>query len=205
MPRFQKTVTSLFFAVVAAVFCSSTIAQTSTDLEEAKKHVGETVMICGTIISIKHLENVKDKPTLINLGNVTQHLDVVIGTDTGSLSNLSSADLQYKDACVSGKIYYFKGTNHIYLKAESITLKDKQIIASPIFKEKEPEQVSTPEVLSATKKSGVRKKIVLSTKVPSKEKNALLIKYIKIGKIVSYKQKKDKKTYVILLKEYKKS
>lgn len=190
---------------IAVVNFSPVIGQSRTEINEASKHLGETVSICGTIISVKHLYNVKEKPILVNLGNVTQHLDVVIAAEEGSLENLSADSLQYKDACVTGKIFYFKGTDHVYLKAESIKLKQSEIVASAAFKEKEADQVSTPALLSATKKSNVRKSVTLDSKRPGAAESALLIKYIKIGKIVSFKESKGKKTYVVLLKEYKKN
>lgn len=190
---------------VAIASSFSTLAQTRTELKEANKHIGEIVSVCGTIISVKHLYNVKDKPILVNLGNVTQHLDVVIATEDGTLPYLSVDSLQYKDACVTGKIYYFKGTEHIYLKAENIKLKQSEIIASVAFKEKEAELISTPALLSATEKSNVKKTITLDSKKPSAASSALLIRYIKLGKILSYREKKGKKTYVVQLKEYKKN
>jgi hypothetical protein len=58
--------------------------------------------------------------------------------------------------------------------------------------------------LSATEKSNVKKTIVLDKARPDPRQSALLIKYIKLGKIVSFTEKKGKKKYIILLKEYKK-
>ncbi|GEO10775.1 hypothetical protein SAE01_32710 [Segetibacter aerophilus] len=189
-------------AIVSSI---PTLAQTRTELKEADKHIGETVTVCGTIISVKHLYNVKDKPILVNLGNVTQHLDVIIATEEGSIASLSADSLQYKDACVTGKIYYFKGTEHVYLKAENIKLKESEIVASVAFKEKEAEQFSTPYILSATEKSNVKKTIALDSKRPDPKSTALLIRYIKLGKIVSFKEKKGKKIYIVQFKEYKKN
>jgi hypothetical protein len=204
MKSLRIKIISALLPLIAVLISSSIIAQKRTELIEANKHIGETVSICGTIISVKHLYNVKDRPILVNLGNVTQHLDVIIATDDGSLAYLSADSLQYKDACVTGKIYYFKGTEHIYLKAENIKLKESEIVASSAFKEKEPELLSTPALLSATKKSKVRKSVTLDSKKPDPAASALLIKYIKLGKILSYKESKGKKTYVVQLKEYKK-
>ncbi len=200
-----RIIITALFAFIAVVKASEVVAQTRTELTEANKHIGERVSVCGTIISVKHLYNVKGKPILVNLGNVTQHLDVVIAAEDSTLEYLSGDSLQYKDACVTGKIYYFKGTEHVYLKAENIKLKQLEIVASSVFKQTEADQINTLALLSATKKSNVRKSVIIDSKKPGAAETALLIKYIKIGKIVSYKESKGKKTYVVLLKEYKKN
>lgn len=59
---------SIAFMMGVLVYGYSVSAQTKIPIEEAGKHIGETVTICSRVYGARYLESSATKPTLLNLG-----------------------------------------------------------------------------------------------------------------------------------------
>ena len=85
---------------------------------DAAKHVGDSVTICDKVYSARWLENAKNQPTFLNLGEAypNQLLTVVIWEDVRkSLGYKPEEKLMDKKVCVTGKIEEFRGKPQIVL------------------------------------------------------------------------------------------
>jgi hypothetical protein len=85
---------------------------------DAAKHVGDSVTICDKVYSARWLENAKNQPTFLNLGETypNQLLTVVIWEDVRkSLGYKPEEKLMDKKVCVTGKIEEFRGKPQIVL------------------------------------------------------------------------------------------
>lgn len=194
----------LFLSILSFLPLYTVFAQAKVSIKEVEKQMGNTITACGNILSIKHLENVKNKPVLINLGsaNASEHLDVVIATSDSSLVGQLDSLLNQK-ACVVGVPFYYKGGNEfVYLKAEYLKLEEKQIIASTVFKEQPIQELSTKNLLNASHNTSLKRTVVLNIGQTEAAKRQLLIRYLKHGRIVSYRQTKTQKVYTVQLRDY---
>lgn len=201
MQFFGKRRMFYVFTIVSVIIFSSAKSQTAVALKEVGKHAGEELSVCGTVLSIKDLENVKNKPTLINLGSGVEHLDVIVANQSTLLFGLSQDSLLNKNVCINGRIHFFVGTNNTYLKAESIQMSGTEVIVPTVFKN-EPAVIKDTAHVAATMQTRLKKEIELYRNKPDPVKKALLMKYMKMGHIVSFSQTREKKTYIILIKEH---
>ncbi len=189
----------LYLLPLYAVF-----AQSKVPIKEVEKHMGNTITACGSILSIRHLENVKNKPVLINLGSddASEHLDVVIATSDSNLVGQLDSLLNHK-ACVVGVPFYYKGgSEFVYLKAEYLKLEEKQIVASTVFKEQPIQELSTKNLLNASHNTSLMRTVVLNIGAFEPAKRQLLIKYLKHGRILSFRQTRTRKIYTVQLRDY---
>jgi hypothetical protein len=97
---------------LAAYLLSITaFAQLAIKPEDAAKHIGEKVTVCGKIYSGKFLENAKKQPTFLNMGDKypNQPLTIVIWGDLRSKMNYKPEE-RYADqqVCVTGVIVLYK-------------------------------------------------------------------------------------------------
>lgn len=192
----------VFLSSLFAISLSAAIAQTEIDIKEVEHHMGNTISICGNILSIRHLENVKNKPFLINLGgaDATEHMDIIIGTGDSILVGQFDS-LVNKKACVVGTPFYYKGGNEfVYLKAEYLRLEQKQIAASTVFKEQPIQEISTRTLLTATHNPSLKRTVIFNVGKNEPAKKQLLIKYLKNGRIASYRHINNQKIYVVQLR-----
>ena len=86
-------------------------AQTTIPLEDAAKHVGDSVKVCGKVFGGRYLENATNTPTLLNLGAAypDQLLTVVFWGDTRKqFTGEPEKDLVQKEVCVTGTITIYK-------------------------------------------------------------------------------------------------
>jgi hypothetical protein len=90
--------------------------------EDAAKHVGEKVTVCGKIYSGKFLENAKKQPTFLNMGDKfpNQPLTVVIWGDLRSKLSYKPEE-RYADqyVCVTGTIVLYKEKAQIEVTEET--------------------------------------------------------------------------------------
>ena len=110
----QKTILILLFLSV----CSVSIAQQTIKPEEATKHIGDSVIICGKIYGGIFLESVTNKPTFLNMGAVypNQLVTIVIwGNIRKQFSYKPEEKLKNKMVCISGKVEVFKGKPQIVI------------------------------------------------------------------------------------------
>ncbi|MBS1603589.1 MAG: DNA-binding protein [Bacteroidetes bacterium] len=85
---------------------------------DAAKHAGDSVTICDKVYSARWLENAKNQPTFLNLGEAypNQLLTIVIWEDVRQrLGYKPEEKLLDKKVCVTGKIEEFRGKPQIVL------------------------------------------------------------------------------------------
>jgi hypothetical protein len=101
-------------AIVIAACCFFALpvfSQTNIPSEDAYKHVGDTVRVCGKIFSARFLENSGKQPTLLNMGDKfpSQHVTVVLyGDNRNKFGYKLEETLLNKNVCVVGKVEMFK-------------------------------------------------------------------------------------------------
>ena len=104
--------------VGAVLSTTGLYAQTSVPLEEAAKHVGDSVTITGKVFGARYLENGEKQPTLINLGAAfpRQLLTVVIfGPERKLFSFKPEEEFINKTVMVTGKITLYRNKPQIVI------------------------------------------------------------------------------------------
>jgi micrococcal nuclease len=114
-----------YFFLIAVIFATLvTKAQTKIDVNDAAKHMNETVTVCAKVYGVKEL----DKVTLINLGAKYPASPLTIAVfekDRPAFANLGA--LNGKDVCVTGKIIDYNGKPEIIItKAEELTITEEK-------------------------------------------------------------------------------
>ncbi len=113
----------LFIAILAFVV-SNVNAQKDIKLEEASKHVGDSVKVCGQVSGVKFFKATSLK--LINMGGAFPHqlLTAVIHKDARATFEKTPEELfENKNICVTGKIEMFKGKPQIVIgKKEQVSV-----------------------------------------------------------------------------------
>jgi hypothetical protein len=108
---------TVFLIVFAS--CCTALAQTVIKPEDAAKHVGEKVSVCGKIYGGRFFENGKNQPTLLNMGDKFPNspLTVVIyGELRAKLGYKPEAHFLDKELCVTGTITLFKEKPQIVIE-----------------------------------------------------------------------------------------
>ncbi len=104
------------FTLIAFIgFAQFGFAQTLTP-EEAAKHVGETVKVCGKIFGGRFFETSNNCPTLLNMGAAYPLSPVTIMLTLevrNKLGYVPEQQLKEKNICVTGKVELFKGKPEI--------------------------------------------------------------------------------------------
>ena len=98
--------TALIFTVLLFPLCQC-YAQTSVPAAEAAKHVGEKITVCDKVFGGRFLENAKDQPTLINMGDAYPNNPftfVIFGDNRKKFSYAPEEFLLNKQVCVTGEI-----------------------------------------------------------------------------------------------------
>ena len=93
-------------------------AQNKIAIEEASKHIGETVMICDKIYQGKFIEDSKTQPTFLKMGGVYPKHKITILINFKDRKNFTDKPETYyveKDVCITGKIVEFKGKPQIII------------------------------------------------------------------------------------------
>lgn len=93
------------------------------DWRDASKNVGQTAAIAGPIMRVTYKEDVKGKPTWIEVGatypNSSRLVLVVWGQNRDMLNKLFSQNLEGKNVCVIGTVEQYKGVPQVELKLSS--------------------------------------------------------------------------------------
>ncbi|TWI77929.1 hypothetical protein IQ13_4170 [Lacibacter cauensis] len=103
----------LFFSFVTSY------AQTNIPLEEAVKHVADSVTVCGKVSGARFLETAKNTPTFLNLGPAFPNnaLTIVIWSDVRKQFETAPEVLfKDKEVCVTGRIELYKDKPQIVLR-----------------------------------------------------------------------------------------
>lgn len=117
---------NLFFLV--ALCTSAASAQETIKVEDAGKHVGDSVTICTKIFGARYFENSQGAPTLLNAG--AKYPDapltvVIYGPSRAVFSNKPEEFYVDKHVCVTGRIVMYKERPQIVVtKPSDIVLKD---------------------------------------------------------------------------------
>ena len=103
----MKKLCILFTVLSFSLFAS---AQSLTP-EEAAKHVGENIKVCGKIFGGRFFETSKGSPTLLNMGAAfpASPLTIMIpGEVRTKLGYIPEQHLKEKNICVTGTVILFK-------------------------------------------------------------------------------------------------
>jgi hypothetical protein len=112
----------VFILIAVWLFSATAFGQLVITPEDAAKHVGEKVTVCGKIYGGKFLENAKKQPTLLNMGDKfpNQLLSIVIWGDLrAKLSYKPEERYTNQQICVTGTITLFKEKVQIEVTEES--------------------------------------------------------------------------------------
>lgn len=100
-------------------------AQTKIKAEDASKHIGDSLMVCGKVFGGRFFENAKDQPTLLNVGAAypqSPFTIVIYGEARKLFKTPPEKMFNGKDVCVTGVIKDFKG------KPQIVVTKVEQLI-----------------------------------------------------------------------------
>ena len=103
------------FAVIGLWGSSSLAAALSP--EEAARHIGEIVTVCGVVASAVYEADAQRQPTLLDLGKPAPNAiftAVIYGIDRAKFGTPETA-LLGKRICVEGSITYYRGKAEIVL------------------------------------------------------------------------------------------
>lgn len=109
----------VFSLILPSFFISLYIsAQTKIPVEEASKHVGETVTVCEKVYETEFMEKSKQKLTFLKMGGVypMHKIDIVINfEDRKNFGDKPEAYYLDKDVCITGKVVELKGKPQIII------------------------------------------------------------------------------------------
>ncbi|MFN2437709.1 MAG: hypothetical protein ABR503_00820 [Chitinophagaceae bacterium] len=106
-------------------------AQTAVKLEEILNYVGDSVNVCGKIISGRYLQGNDTRPTLLNVGAPypNQLLTVVIyGADRQNFEEAPEYFYKEKEVCISGVVELYNNKPQIVVRNKSQLLIKEEIV-----------------------------------------------------------------------------
>ena len=106
---------------VFALITTCSNAQQNINIEDAPKHVNDSVIVCSKIYGGKYLEQTKGSPTFLNVGAAYPNapLTLVIWGDVRKQFKQAPELLYNKDVCIYGVIKLYKGKPEIIIKNEN--------------------------------------------------------------------------------------
>jgi uncharacterized protein YpmB len=111
----RKAIT-LITSVTAIVLSLSVSAQNKVPAEQAAKHYGETVTICGTILEDNFIFDTKTKNAFFVLGEGSQNQKVTVVVPAETSKKVIDKPKNYyanKNVCVTGKVVELNGKPEI--------------------------------------------------------------------------------------------
>jgi hypothetical protein len=114
---------ALLIVLFVALFGASVTAQQSISAANARNHVGESAVVCGSVASTHFAATTRGRPTFINLGEPypRQIFTVVIWGSDRPKFGAPDEIYRAKNICVSGTITLYRGV------AETIAHNPSQI------------------------------------------------------------------------------
>ena len=109
---------------VFVIGCISASAQ-SISPDEAAKHIGDTVTVCGKIFGGKYFDGSAKKITLLNMGAAYPKSPLTIVIDEENRKNFIIVPEEMyngKEVCIKGLVKEFKGKPQIYIVKETDVL-----------------------------------------------------------------------------------
>jgi hypothetical protein len=116
------TMKKVLFLLAICLFTAPAFSQLVINPEDAAKHVGEKVTVCGKIYGGKFLENAKKQPTFLNMGDKYpgQPLTIVIWGDLrAKLGYKPEERYDGQEICVTGTITLYKEKPQIEVTEEA--------------------------------------------------------------------------------------
>ena len=119
-----------YLLLVSTLFITSiSFSQTSIKLEEAGKHAGDSVTVCGKVAGGVFLEQMENTPTYLSLGAAypDQLLTLLINKEhRGQYEPAPETQYLDKEVCVTGKIVIMRDRPQIVIyKKEQIKVTAK--------------------------------------------------------------------------------
>jgi hypothetical protein len=111
----------LFAFLITCFFSLSSNAQKITP-DDAAKHIGDTVTICGKIFGGKYFDRSEHKITLLNMGAAYPKSPLTIVIEEDDRKNFKTAPEEFysnKNVCIKGVVKEFKGKPQITIKVEA--------------------------------------------------------------------------------------
>ncbi len=105
----------IIFIIAIFLACKGSFAQTFTP-EEATKHIGDSIKVCGKIFGGRFFETSNNSPTLLNMGAAfsASPLTIMIpGNVRVKMGYAPEIELRDKNVCVTGTVILFKGKTEI--------------------------------------------------------------------------------------------
>lgn len=109
-------------ALVAIIVSFSVSAQTKISPDEAAKHIGDSVMVCGKIFGGKYFDKSDNKITLLNMGAAYPLSPLTIVIEEAGRKNFTTKPEEFytdKEVCISGVVKEFKGKPQIIVTKEA--------------------------------------------------------------------------------------
>jgi hypothetical protein len=105
----------LLVGVLVAALSLPLLAQKRLTADEAKDHIGEEAVVCGTVASTRYAASSRGQPTFLNLDKPypNQVFTVVIWGRNRDKFGKPEADYRDKRICVAGRIAEFRGVPQI--------------------------------------------------------------------------------------------
>jgi hypothetical protein len=120
--KFSLKILSLSFSILflASSYCLANGRKITAS--EVSSYIGQTVMVCGVVVSAKYAYRVKGRPTFLNLDRPypNQIFTVLIwGSDRPAFGTPETTYSGKDDLCVTGFIKSYLGTPEIIVKKPS--------------------------------------------------------------------------------------
>jgi DNA/RNA endonuclease YhcR with UshA esterase domain len=116
----KQQMKKLFLSVM--IFCAAVISASAQKItpDDAAKHIGETVTICGKIYGGKYFDN-GNKMTLLNMGAAYPKSPLTIVINAEDRKNFKNAPEDFfsnKTVCITGVVKEYKGKPQIFIQSE---------------------------------------------------------------------------------------
>lgn len=105
--------------VILFLLSTSAFSQTTIQLADVNKHIGDSVTVCGTMSGGRYLEKSKGAPTFLNMGAAFPNHSLTIVIWSNMRKQFETApELLFKDkeVCVTGRIELFKDKPQIVVR-----------------------------------------------------------------------------------------
>jgi micrococcal nuclease len=115
----RQFIVAAFFVLASSISLS---AQTKITPDEAAKHIGDSVTVCGKIFGGKYFDRGENKITLLNMGAAYPQSPLTIVIDADSRKNFSNKPEEFytdKYVCISGVVKEYKGKPQIIIAKEA--------------------------------------------------------------------------------------
>jgi DNA/RNA endonuclease YhcR with UshA esterase domain len=107
----MKAIRALLLLMVGALLVLPVQAQKKLTAAEAKDHIGETAIVCGSVASTRYAASTKGQPTFLNLDKPypNQIFTIVIWGNNRGQFGRPEVEYSQKRICVTGKITEYRG------------------------------------------------------------------------------------------------